>query len=134
MYSPPPLGGASAITIILAASRFAHRFTERVKQRIKSADCARPFGFSETRRVFLLQQGPVVFFYPVGITQEALFVGKTTADMPQSGSEETARLALWSVAPEKIGQPIAGLGPVPNGLYAYSPPSRIKTIRLNGSA
>jgi hypothetical protein len=47
----------------------------------------------------------------MGIAQDVIF-GETTTDVPQSGSEGAARLALWPIAPEKTNQPIPGLGAV----------------------
>jgi hypothetical protein len=45
----------------------------------------------------------------VGIAQDVI-LREATADVPQSGSERAACLALWPVTPEETGQPIPGLG------------------------
>jgi hypothetical protein len=48
--------------------------------------------------------------YRVGITQDIPLVGKTAPNVPYGGGEGVAGLGLRSIAPEKAGQALPGLG------------------------
>jgi hypothetical protein len=46
----------------------------------------------------------------VEIAQKEPFFGEATADVPQCGPERTAGLGPRPVSPEKVDQPVPGLG------------------------
>jgi hypothetical protein len=46
----------------------------------------------------------------VGIAKDIVSIGKIAANVPHSSGEGAARLGLGSIAPEKAGQPLPGLG------------------------